>query len=100
MCRGSTIPGTGSEGSGILSGQIDIGTGADHVANTMISQRPPWRQTLAEAGALVRRVTKPSLDALEHEASAGDGHAVLVLPALLRGDGYTISVRRFLTAIG
>jgi pimeloyl-ACP methyl ester carboxylesterase len=55
---------------------------------------------LAEAIALVRRVTKPSLGALVQEAPAGDDHAVLVLPALLRGDSYTTSVRQFLTAIG
>ena len=30
----------------------------------------------------------------------GDGHAVLVLPALLRGDRYTEQARAFLTEIG
>jgi pimeloyl-ACP methyl ester carboxylesterase len=30
----------------------------------------------------------------------GDGHAVLALPALLRGDPYTTSLRQFLTTIG
>jgi hypothetical protein len=101
LCRASTTPGTGSERTGILRGRSEIETGGGRSAGPLISRRPPLRQTLAEAVALVRRVTKPSLDTLVHdEAPAGDDHAVLVLPALLRGDGYTASVRQFLTGIG
>lgn len=58
------------------------------------------RQTLAEAAALLGRVRPLPVDALAHAAPRGDGHSVLVLPALLRGDGYTASMRAFLTAIG
>jgi len=41
-----------------------------------------------------------ALDALIEAAPRGDGHAVLVLPASLRGDPYTAEVRRFLSALG
>jgi hypothetical protein len=49
---------------------------------------------------LAGRITKPPVDAASREAPKGDGHAVLVLPAWLRGDGYTATTCQFLTAIG
>ena len=63
-------------------------------------RRPPLRQTLAEAVALLSPTPNLEIDALLASAPRGDGHAVLVLPALLRGDGYTTQVRMFLTALG
>jgi pimeloyl-ACP methyl ester carboxylesterase len=91
---------SGSEGTGILGAARSTSEPAAAGIPALTSQRPPLRQTLSEAIALVRRVTKPASDTLAQEEPAGDGHAVLVLPALLRGDGYTTSVRQFLTAIG
>jgi pimeloyl-ACP methyl ester carboxylesterase len=64
------------------------------------SHRPSLRLTVAEAVALISRPTRYPLDQIEAKAPKGDGHAVLVLTALLCGDRYTARVRRFLTAIG
>jgi pimeloyl-ACP methyl ester carboxylesterase len=50
--------------------------------------------------ALISRPTRFPLDQIEAMAPKGDGHAVLVLPALICRDRYTVRVRRFLTAIG
>jgi pimeloyl-ACP methyl ester carboxylesterase len=63
-------------------------------------RRPPLRQTLAEAVALLSPTPTSAIDQLVAHAPQGDGHAVLVLPALLRGDRYTESARSFLTGIG
>lgn len=41
-----------------------------------------------------------ALDPLLAAAPRGDGHAVLVLPASLRGDPYTTGVRNLLSALG
>jgi hypothetical protein len=70
------------------------------VAERSTSRRPPLRRTAAEAIALLGRVTKVRVDTIAQSAPAGDGHAVLVLPALLRGDSYTSAVRQFLGLIG
>ncbi len=54
---------------------------AEVVAFLTPSPPLPWRQFTAAA-------------------ARGDGHAVLVLPALMRGDGYTVEVRQFLAGLG
>jgi hypothetical protein len=64
------------------------------------SRRPSLRRTAAEAVALIAPAPKFSTDQIAAEAPKGDGHSVLVLPALVCGDRYTAHVRRFLTAIG
>jgi esterase/lipase len=66
----------------------------------LTSRRPPLRRTAIEFAALVWPTPILPVDSFTAGAPAGDGHAVLVLPASLRGDPYTESVRRFLTAIG
>jgi pimeloyl-ACP methyl ester carboxylesterase len=62
--------------------------------------RPALRRTVVEAVALVSHAAKPPIDSLLAGVPRGDGHAVLVLPALLRGDAYATYMRQFLTAIG
>jgi hypothetical protein len=62
--------------------------------------RPNLRLTAAEAMALVSRAPRLPLDQIVAAAPEGDGHSVLVMPALLCGDLYTANVRRFLTALG
>ena len=64
------------------------------------NRRPPWRLTVAEAVALIRPTPKPPMREIVASAPRGDGHSVLVLPSLARGDPYTAQVREFLTAIG
>jgi hypothetical protein len=64
------------------------------------SRRPALRRTIAEAAALISPPARPPIDSLLTGVPRGDGHAVLVLPALLRGDRYTSYMRRFLTTIG
>jgi pimeloyl-ACP methyl ester carboxylesterase len=64
------------------------------------SRRPSLRLTAAEAVAFIGRGPRFPLDQIVANAPKGDGHSVLVLPALLCGDRYTAYVRRFLTMIG
>jgi pimeloyl-ACP methyl ester carboxylesterase len=64
------------------------------------SQRPPLRLTAAEAVAFIRPATRSPLEAVLSSAPKGDGHAVLVLPALGHGDTYTASIRDVLIALG
>jgi pimeloyl-ACP methyl ester carboxylesterase len=63
-------------------------------------RRPPFRQTFAEAIALLGPTPNLDIDDLLAIVPRGDRHAVLVLPALLRGDGYTTQAREFLSALG
>jgi hypothetical protein len=63
------------------------------------SRRPSLRLTAAEAVTLIAPSPKFSTDQIAAKAPQGDGHSVLVLPALVCGDRYTAHVRRFLTAI-
>jgi pimeloyl-ACP methyl ester carboxylesterase len=63
------------------------------------SRRPPLRLTAAEAIALIKPAPKVSFGTLITNAPKGDGHPVLVLPALMRGDPYTAQFRQFLVAI-
>ena len=63
-------------------------------------RRPSIDRTAAEAVALIGTRSASPFDALLPEVPKGDGHAVLVLPALFRGDPYTEAVRQFLSAIG
>lgn len=51
-----------------------------------------------EAAAFIRSFMEPEADAVP--GPRGDGHAVLFLPAVMRGDGQTRAVRRFLAARG
>jgi pimeloyl-ACP methyl ester carboxylesterase len=53
-----------------------------------------------EFATFLRPSQTVALDALLAEAPRGDGHAVLLLPASLRGDPYTAGVRRLLSALG
>jgi pimeloyl-ACP methyl ester carboxylesterase len=64
------------------------------------SKRPPFRQTFAEAMALLSSTPNLGVDELLATTPRGDGHAVLVLPALLRGDGYTTQARALLSGLG
>jgi pimeloyl-ACP methyl ester carboxylesterase len=64
------------------------------------SRRPSLRLTLTEAVALVRPAPKLQTDDIVAAAPRGDGHSILVLPALARGDPYTAQVRDFLTKLG
>jgi hypothetical protein len=64
------------------------------------SRRPPTRRTAAEVVALISPVAKPPIESLLAGIPRGNGHAVLVLPALLRSDAYTAYMRQFLTTIG
>src|ERR1700722_5361213 len=64
------------------------------------SRRPPLRRTFAEAMALFSPARMPPVDALLAAAPRGDGHAVLVLPGLFCGDGYTAVVREHLSTLG
>lgn len=64
------------------------------------ARRPDFHRTLAEGVALIRRPPVMDLARLIAAAPPGDGHCVLVLPALGRGDRYTLHVRTFLTRIG
>ena len=65
-----------------------------------LPRRPPLRQTLAEAVALLSPTPTSEIAQLIGRVPRGDGHPVLVLPALLRGDRYTEQTRAFLTEIG
>ena len=58
------------------------------------------RLTAAEAMAMI--MPSPALPMAELVAAAprGDGHAVLVLPGLMRGDPFTAVAREYLTDIG
>src|SRR5579872_3091961 len=63
-------------------------------------RRPPLRQTLAEAVALFSPTPILEIERVVAQAPRGDGHAVLVLPALLRSDHFTDQVRGFLGELG
>jgi hypothetical protein len=64
------------------------------------SRRPSLHLTGAEAVAVIRPVPRFPMDALLATVPRGDGHAVLVLPGMLRGDPHTANARAFLTDIG
>jgi pimeloyl-ACP methyl ester carboxylesterase len=64
------------------------------------SQRPSMRLIAAEAVALIGPSSALPLDSAPRTVQRGDGHAVLVLPALLGGDPYTTFVRQFLAKLG
>jgi hypothetical protein len=53
-----------------------------------------------EFGVFLRPSPAAARVELRAEAPRGDGHAVLVLPASLRGDPYTAAVRRLLSDLG
>jgi pimeloyl-ACP methyl ester carboxylesterase len=61
---------------------------------------PSLGSVVREAVAFARPTPTLDLTPLIEAAPRGDGHTVLVLPATLRGDGYTAEVRSFLAAIG
>jgi len=63
-------------------------------------QRPPIRLTAVEAIALIGTSFATPADPDTQTAQQGDGHAVLVLPGLLRGDPSTSFVRQFLKSLG
>lgn len=63
-------------------------------------RRPPLRLTVAEASALLRPSPAPDFSPLLATSPRGDGHAVLLLPALGRGDPYTAALRKFLQTLG
>ena len=61
---------------------------------------PNYWRTAAEFGAHVLPAPKLDLAPLIRSAPRGDGHAVLVLPALGQSDRYSQEIRTFLTALG
>jgi pimeloyl-ACP methyl ester carboxylesterase len=63
-------------------------------------RRPRLGETLAEFRALAFQRPAYPRAALLEAAPRGDGHAVLVLPALLTSDAATRRVRDFLAALG
>jgi pimeloyl-ACP methyl ester carboxylesterase len=80
--------------------QIATRSNGGRFGATFQSRRPPLRRTAAEAGALILPAPRLPVDSLAREVPKGDGHAILVLPGMLRGDAYTADVCQFLTAIG
>jgi hypothetical protein len=64
------------------------------------SRRPSLWLTLAEAIALARPAPKLQMDDIVAASPRGDGHSILVLPALACGDPYTAHVRDFLNKLG
>jgi hypothetical protein len=71
------------------------------VANARQHARLHFRRLAAEAVALARASPFPALDpATLRDLPRGDGHAVLVLPASLRGDDQTAQLRAFLVGLG
>lgn len=64
-------------------------------------QRPKLARTLIEVASLpARNRQRPGMAALAQRVPRGDGHAVLVLPTSLNGDGQTLRVREFLGLAG
>lgn len=76
------------------------GAGASSEVTTAEARRPALRRTLAEGLAFIRQPPRLDLSSLIADAPRGDGHCVLVLPALGRGDPYTQHIRIFLAHIG
>jgi pimeloyl-ACP methyl ester carboxylesterase len=64
--------------------------------NKIESRRPMLRLTAAEIIAWTKWTARLNREKHVVDAPAGDGHAVLVLPAFLHGDSYTAEVRGFL----
>jgi len=71
------------------------------VAEKSPGDRPHWRwlyleptRTMAEIALL------PLMRQILKQAPMGDGHAVMVLPGFMAGDGSTGAIRRFLTSRG
>jgi pimeloyl-ACP methyl ester carboxylesterase len=62
--------------------------------------RPPVQRLWTEAISAVRPVPRHVVQAAMRAAPLGDSHPVLVVPAFLRSDGYTILLRRFLADRG
>jgi len=62
---------------------------------------PTWGRLAAEMVAQVRPSPFPVFPAaVLREMERGDGHAVLALPGILRGDGQTAKLRAFLGGLG
>jgi hypothetical protein len=78
---------------------MDIETFVSIDPEAIKSQRPPIRLIAAEAVTLIA-TSFTQADLMPPTVHRGDGHAVLVLPALLGGDPYTAFVRQFLTSVG
>jgi pimeloyl-ACP methyl ester carboxylesterase len=70
------------------------------VFTNSVSPRPSMHLTAAEAMALVMPSPRLPIADLVAAAPRGDGHAVLALPGLGRGDPFTATVRSFLADIG
>ena len=83
-----------------MKDQIGTVSSGSHSIEPRASRRPPLRRTAAEAIALISPTPGLTVDTVAARAPSGDGHAVLVLPGMLRGDPHTASVRQVLTAIG
>ena len=68
-------------------------------ATARFSKPPLWLLPL-EGRALWERAALPLVQPLLGRAPRGDGHAVMVLPGFLAGDGSTAALRRFLSRLG
>jgi pimeloyl-ACP methyl ester carboxylesterase len=63
-------------------------------------RRPSLATMAVEAAAFLRSLAERGFAPPGAEIPRGDGHAVLILPSVGRGDGQTAPVRAFLAAIG
>lgn len=61
---------------------------------------PPPRLLWVEAVAAATPIRPGTVKAAQRRAPRGDGHAVLMLPGFLKGDGYTLPLRHFLAGLG
>ena len=63
--------------------------------------RPSLRRLAAEVAAFATRWRALEFDPMAtHALPRGDGHAVLMLPPIFRGDAYTDTARAFVTGLG
>ena len=63
-------------------------------------RRPSLATMLIEAAAFLRSLAERGDVSPGADIPRGDGHAVLVLPSVGRGDGQTAPIRAFLAAVG
>lgn len=69
-------------------------------AGRSAARRPSLASMAVEAAAFLRSCAERAADPPIASVPRGNGHAVLVLPSVIRGDGQTAQIRHFLAAIG